>query len=155
MIPSDDHHWIMSSLSFYPPETNTGTLTSWIPIITTFASPSGCESLYWSYVIGTLAVWDPGYGISVDTHIKCHPRAATSWWDQGRLGVDSATVVSLGPITCPSDYTTVTTMIQNQFSTFVACCPTYVENWELTSPWSSKSYLLILCSVVITRLSKP
>ena len=128
MIPSDDHHRNMSSLSFYPPETNGGTLTSWIPVGTTFPSPSGCESLYWSVVVGTLAVWDPGYGISVDTNVKCLPPAATTWWDQDRLGVDTLTRVSLGPITCPSDYTTGTTMIQNQFSTFVACCPTYVEN---------------------------
>lgn len=116
----------MSSLSFYPPEMNAGTLTSWIPIGTTFPSPSGCESLYWS-IVGTLAVWDPGYGIDVDTSVKCLP-AVTIWWDQYLLGVDSATVFSLGPITCPSDYTTVKIMIQNQFSTFVACCPTYIEN---------------------------
>ena len=128
MIPSDDYHRNMSSLSFYPPETNAGTLTSWIPVGTTFPSPSGCESLYWSVVVDRLAVWDPGYGISVDTNVKCLPPAATTWWDQDRLGVDTATVVSLGPITCPSDYTTVTTMIQNQFSTFVACCPTCVES---------------------------
>ena len=118
----------MSSLSFYPPETNGGTLTSWIPVGTTFPSQSGCESLYWSVVVGTLAVWDPGYGISVDTNVKCLPPAATTWWNQNNLGVDSLTRVSLGPITCPSDYTTGTTTIRNQFSTFVACCPTYVEN---------------------------
>ena len=118
----------MSSLSIYPPETHAGTVTSWIPIGTAVSSPKGCESLYWSYVVGTLAVWDPGYGISVDTSIKCHPPAATSWWDQGRLGVNSLTTLSLGPFTCPSDYTTGTTVVQDQSSTFVACCPTYVEN---------------------------
>ena len=50
----------------------------------------------------TLAAWDPGYGISVDTKVKCVPSAETTWWDQFRLGLNSLTVVSLGPITCPS-----------------------------------------------------
>src|SRR5271167_705514 len=118
----------MSSLSIYPPETHGGTVTSWIPVGTAFPSSSGCESLYWSFVQSTLAAWDPGYGISVDTNVKCVPPAATTWWDQDRLGVNSLTRVSLGPITCPSAYMTVTTIIENQSSTFVACCPPYVEN---------------------------
>jgi hypothetical protein len=118
----------MSSLSIYPPETHSGIVTSWIPVGTAFPSSSGCESLYWSFVPNTLAAWDPGYGISVDTNVKCVPPAETTWWDQNRLGVNSLTIVSLGPITCPSAYTTVTTTIENQSSTFVACCPPYVEN---------------------------
>ena len=123
-LPSDDDYFQNMGSLIYPPETNAGTVTSWVPIGTTFPSPSGCESLYWSYVVGTLAVWDPGYGISVDTNIKCLPPAATSWWDQARSGVNSLTTFSLCPITCPSDYTTVIIMVQNLFSTFVACCPT-------------------------------
>jgi hypothetical protein len=31
--------------------------------------------LFWSYVQGTLAAWDPGYGISIDTNVKCVPPA--------------------------------------------------------------------------------
>ena len=117
----------MSSVSTYLLETHAGTVTSWIPIGTALSSPKGCESLYWSVGGGTLAVWDPGYGISVDTNIKCHPPAATSWWDQDHLGVNSLTTLSLGPFACPSDYTTGATMVQNQSRTFVACCPTYVK----------------------------
>ncbi|KAF3908193.1 hypothetical protein AA313_de0202252 [Arthrobotrys entomopaga] len=120
----------MSSLSIYPPETHGGVVTSWIPIGSASPSSSGCESLYWSYVQSTLAAWDPGYGISVDSNARCVPPAVTTWWDQGRLGGNSLTVISLGPITCPSAYATVTTTIENQSSTFVACCPpnyTFVE----------------------------
>ncbi|PMD20631.1 hypothetical protein NA56DRAFT_170905 [Hyaloscypha hepaticicola] len=76
-------------------------------------SSSGYESLFWSYVQGTLATWDPGYGISVDTNVKCVPPAETTWWDQNRLGVNSLTTLSLGPITCPSAWTTVTTVIES------------------------------------------
>jgi hypothetical protein len=119
----------MSSLSNYPPETHGGTVTSWVPVGTAYPSSSGCESLFWSVVQGTLAAWDPGYGLSVDTNVKCVPPAETTWWNQVRLGVNTLTRLSLGPITCPSAYSTVTTSIgTNTSSTFVACCPPYVKD---------------------------
>ncbi|KAK6541153.1 hypothetical protein TWF694_008524 [Orbilia ellipsospora] len=120
----------MSGLSMYPPETHGGVTTSWVPIGTAFPSSRGCESLFWSVVANTLAAWDPGYGISVDSNTRCVPPAATTWWDQDRLGANSLTVISIGPITCPSAYSTVTTSVENESSTFVACCPpnyTFVE----------------------------
>jgi hypothetical protein len=88
----------MSSLPIYPPETHGGVVASWIPVGTAFPSSRGCESLYWSVAPDTLAAWGPGYGISVDTNVKCVPSAETTWWDQFRLGLNSLTVVSLGQL---------------------------------------------------------
>ncbi|KAJ6259078.1 hypothetical protein Dda_5975 [Drechslerella dactyloides] len=120
-----DDRQIMGSLSMYPPETSEGTVTSWIPLETAFPSSSGCESIFWS-AQGTLAAWDPNYGIFVNTSVKCIPPAATTWWGQAILGQNSLTRLSLGPITCPSAYKTVTTINVANIggtSTFVACCP--------------------------------
>jgi len=55
--------------------------------------------------------------------VHCVPPAVTTWWDQDRLGANSLTRVSVGPITCPVSYSTVTTSIENESSTYVACCP--------------------------------
>ncbi|KAE9372893.1 hypothetical protein N431DRAFT_376178 [Stipitochalara longipes BDJ] len=110
-------------MSNYPPETHNGIVTSWVPLTSAYPSSSGCETLWWSVVVSTLAVWDPGYGLSVDSNVHCVPQPVTSWWNQDRLGQNSLTQLSIGPITCPVDYTTVATSIVDQTSTFVACCP--------------------------------
>jgi len=112
--------------STYAPETHGGTVTSWVPLTTSFSVPEGCETSYWSVVANTLAAWDPGMGISADLDLRCQPAAATQWWDQDRLGKNSLTQMSIGPITCPSGYSTATTRVDDQTSTFVACCPPYV-----------------------------
>jgi hypothetical protein len=118
----------MSKLSVYPPETHGGIVTSWVPLTTAFAQSRGCEDLAWSVVLDTLAVYDPGYGLTVDPNIRCVPPAVTTWWNQDRLGANSLTKLSIGPITCPSSYSTGTTIIENESSTFVACCPPYVKH---------------------------
>jgi len=126
---SENDHWTMTSLSAYPPETHGGTVTSWIPLPTPWPSLSGCESYFLSFIPSTLVAWDPGYGLFVNTNSKwCFPPAATTWWDQDHLRTNSLTSFSLGPITCPDAYTTATTIVENQSSTFMACCPRYVEN---------------------------
>jgi len=107
-----------------PPETNGQVVTSYIPVTTAHPSASGCGEQFWSYVSNTMAAWDPGYGISVDlARTGCLPRAVTSWWDAERLGENSLTTVSLGPITCPQAYFTASTSVKDASSTFVGCCP--------------------------------
>ncbi|KAI1758824.1 hypothetical protein GGR53DRAFT_524353 [Hypoxylon sp. FL1150] len=105
------------------PETNTGVVTSWIPITTAYPTQPNCPSLIWKYVPSTLAAWDPGYGIDVDTDVTCLPKPVTTWWLQNRFGPIEATILSIGPITCPQAYYTATVSKKDESSTFVACCP--------------------------------
>lgn len=104
------------------PEVNGRTTTSWIPITTAFPQQPGCSDQIWSYVPNTLAAWDPGYGISVMDK-NCLPRAATTWWDAERLGPNTLTTISIGPITCPQAYYTASTSVKDGISTLVGCCP--------------------------------
>ncbi|KAG6366697.1 hypothetical protein INS49_000876 [Diaporthe citri] len=84
----------------------------------------GCTSAFWKWTDGLPIVgWDPGYGISIDTNLRCMPEAATAWWDQDWLGPNSETVTSLGPLTCPEPFKQVTTSFADASSTSVACCP--------------------------------
>ncbi|KAI1778186.1 hypothetical protein F4818DRAFT_289064 [Hypoxylon cercidicola] len=105
------------------PETNTGVVTSWIPITTAHPTHPGCESLIWKYNPTVLAAWDPGYGVEVDTDATCLPKPVTTWWLQDRFGPIKETVLSIGPVTCPQDYYTATTSKKDDSSTYVACCP--------------------------------
>lgn len=124
MTPFSLTAWSIKCMaSQYPPETHGGTVTSWVPITTVWPSQSGCDQSFWSYVPSTIAGWDPGYGMSVDASVSCLPEAATTWWNQERLGVNRQTVMSIGPITCPEAYTTAMTSAQDATSTLVACCP--------------------------------
>ncbi|KAI2469491.1 hypothetical protein F4781DRAFT_217982 [Annulohypoxylon bovei var. microspora] len=105
------------------PETNRGVVTSWIPITTAYPHQAGCDKYLWKYVPNTIAAWDPGYGISVQTDATCLPKPVTTWWLQDRLGPVKETILSIGPITCPQDYYTATASAKDASSTFVACCP--------------------------------
>ncbi|AEO63635.1 uncharacterized protein THITE_2085148 [Thermothielavioides terrestris NRRL 8126] len=108
----------------YPPETTDGVVTSWVPLTTIFTPSLGCESKF--RLDGpSLVAYDPGYGLDIDSRVKCAPPAVTTWWEQGRLGGgDDAghTAVSLGPLTCPSAWTTVASWVRAS-STQVMCCP--------------------------------
>jgi len=104
------------------PSTITKT-TSWMPVTTAFAAPANCSSIIWGAHAPWLAVNDPGYGLSVDPGLTCLPPPATTWWEQN----NTATAFSIGPtIVCPQAYTTATTSV-NDSSTFVACCPSWVQ----------------------------
>ncbi|KAI0179229.1 hypothetical protein GGR52DRAFT_297444 [Hypoxylon sp. FL1284] len=105
------------------PETNDDVVTSWVPITTAYPTQPGCANLLWKYVPNTIAGWDPGYGISVDTRASCLPNAVTTWWLQDHNGPIKETVLSIGPVTCPQDYYTATVSKKDALSTFVACCP--------------------------------
>lgn len=104
------------------PETNGNVVTSWIPLETAWPGNPDCANLQWNYHDTIIAGYDPGYGVTA-SDVTCHPKAVTTWWLQERLGPNTETVVSLGPITCPEDYYTVTQRAQDPSSTLIACCP--------------------------------
>ncbi|OIW23617.1 hypothetical protein CONLIGDRAFT_637587 [Coniochaeta ligniaria NRRL 30616] len=104
------------------PETNSGVVTSWIPITTGYPSVQGCDKIYWSVDPNPVAAWDPGYGLLV-ADSSCLPRPVTTWWDQQFLGTNTDTVLSIGPVTCPQAYYTAKTSVKDSSSTLVGCCP--------------------------------
>ncbi|KAG8162867.1 hypothetical protein KVR01_007345 [Diaporthe batatas] len=116
---------VLDAMAYRPPEFSTGTLTSWIPLITPYSMyATDCTSAFWRWrPEGTPVAWDPGYGISVDPNLRCVPEAVTTWWDQNWLGSNSETVVSIGPLTCPDPFTTAATISEDASRTRVACCP--------------------------------
>ncbi|KAI1389906.1 uncharacterized protein F4822DRAFT_217909 [Hypoxylon trugodes] len=119
------------------PETNSGTVTSWIPIPTTHPHQPGCESSLWKFVPNTIAAWDPGYGISVSTSPTCLPKPVTTWWLQDRFGPIAETVLSIGPVTCPQDYYTATASAKDSSSTLIACCPMEYDFVAFSDPGST------------------
>lgn len=110
--------------AYRPPESRSGTITSWIPLVTPYSMfPDGCTSAFWQWTDDVPIVgWDPGYGISVDANLRCMPEAATVWWNQQWLRLNSEIVFSIGPLTCPEPFKQVHTL-EDASSTKVACCP--------------------------------
>ncbi|RYP70609.1 hypothetical protein DL771_005322 [Monosporascus sp. 5C6A] len=119
------------------PETNGNVVTSWIPLESGSPANSECGDVRWNYVGNIIAAWDPGYGVSVDRAVTCHPKAVTTWWLQERLGPNTATTVSLGPIDCPENYYTATQNVQDSSSTLIACCPS-IESQGRTGQCTSR-----------------
>ncbi|RYP31408.1 hypothetical protein DL767_005808 [Monosporascus sp. MG133] len=109
------------------PETHGNAVTSWIPLESGFPVNSECGDIRWNYWGDIIAAWDPGYGVSADQALTCHPKGVTTWWLQERLGRNEATTISLGPIDCPDNYYTATQEIQDSSSTLIACCPSGFE----------------------------
>lgn len=112
------------SVTLYPAETSDGTVTSFIPLTTVWPSSSGCAS-YFRLNGPSLVAWDPGYGLEIDTNVRCAPPAVTTWWEQGALGGGGSehTAVSIGPLTCPQDFSTVASSVKDNSSTLAMCCP--------------------------------
>lgn len=110
---------------YRPPESTSGTLTSWIPLVTPYSGHAPqCSTKFWQWATDReLVAWDPGFGISVSKDLRCVPEAATTVWDQDRLGSNSDTIVSIGPITCPEAFSQVATSVIDASRTMVACCP--------------------------------
>lgn len=105
------------------PDSSTGTVTSWIPFNTPYSMHvEDCTSAFWASD-SELVAWDPGYGISVNHNLRCVPQAVTTWWAQGWLGLNTETVVSIGPLTCPEAFRQVATHVEDETRTRVACCP--------------------------------
>ncbi|KAK1701101.1 hypothetical protein BDP55DRAFT_10045 [Colletotrichum godetiae] len=111
----------------YPAVTDeNGTVTSFIALPTTFTPPTSCSTIYRLNGF-SLAAYDPGYGLGIDARVKCAPPAVTTWWEQGRLGLNSGeghTAISIGPLVCPERWATVATSVKNgTSSTLAMCCP--------------------------------
>ncbi|KAK1712773.1 hypothetical protein BDP67DRAFT_516870 [Colletotrichum lupini] len=111
----------------YPAVTDeNGTVTSFIALPTAFTPPTSCSTIYRLNGF-SLAAYDPGYGIDIDTRVRCAPPAVTTWWEQGRLGLNDGeghTAVSIGPLVCPERWVTVATSVKNDTSSTLAmCCP--------------------------------
>ncbi|KAF2645608.1 hypothetical protein P280DRAFT_513504 [Massarina eburnea CBS 473.64] len=115
-------------------ETNGREVTSWIPLTSVFKPSPGCESVF--RLNGpSLVAFDPGYGLDINTGVKCAPSAVTTWWEQARLGVggDDHTALSIQPLTCPDLWTTVATFTKNTSTTQIMCCPSGYSNQRSTS----------------------
>ncbi|KAK7455428.1 hypothetical protein Landi51_02632 [Colletotrichum acutatum] len=111
----------------YPAVTDdNGTVTSFIALPTAFTPPTSCSTIYRLNGF-SLAAYDPGYGIDIDTRVRCAPPAVTTWWEQGRLGLNDGEghiAVSIGPLVCPERWVTVATSVKNDTSSTLAmCCP--------------------------------
>lgn len=122
LISPPQHFCKMASLT-YAPSTLSGTTTTWLPITSAWPSVAACQTIVWNNPVYTQYndVNDPGYGILVDKALTCLPPVATTWWEsQPNDGVNT---YNLGPIVCPSAYSTATTSTKGIGSTWVACCP--------------------------------
>lgn len=113
----------------YPAVTGGATVTSFVPLTTSF-TPSAACSEYFRLNGPSLVAFDPGYGLDIDTDVRCVPSAVTTWWEQGRLGGNGEghTAISLGPLVCPHEWHTVVSSTVDQSSTLAMCCPSYVRS---------------------------
>ncbi|KAI1772811.1 hypothetical protein F4818DRAFT_443695 [Hypoxylon cercidicola] len=125
----------------YPAVTNNGAVTSFVPLATVFTPSAGCSE-YFRLNGPSLVAFDPGYGLDIDTDVRCLPSAVTTWWEQGRLGGDGEdhTAISLGPLVCPDEWQTVASSVEMS-STLAMCCPSslvYGDNKSDTKLYSGR-----------------
>ncbi|KAF1827946.1 uncharacterized protein K489DRAFT_32124 [Dissoconium aciculare CBS 342.82] len=106
------------------PKTQGGTVTSFLPLTTTYTAPASCSSIF-QLEGPDLVAFDPAYALRVDSKVVCNPSAVTSWWLQALLGVNTAdhTDIQLGPLVCPSGWQTLASSVSDKSSTFAFCCP--------------------------------
>jgi hypothetical protein len=112
--------------SQHSPETSSGIVTSWLAVTTAWPTQAGCSSALWNVWSTAIVAFDPGYSLSVDKRSSCLPPAAMSWWEQDH-STHTGMTLSLGLLVCPQAYTTASSSEKHNFSTFIACCPSYVE----------------------------
>ncbi|KAI0965894.1 hypothetical protein F4678DRAFT_310512 [Xylaria arbuscula] len=117
--------------TLYPAATSDGAVTSFLPLTSLFTPSAECSD-YFRLNGPSLVAFDPGYGLDIDPQVRCVPSAVTTWWEQGRLGVndDDHTAISLGPLVCPYEWKTVATSVEDKSSTVAMCCPSgyYLAN---------------------------
>ncbi|KAJ2902384.1 hypothetical protein MKZ38_000630 [Zalerion maritima] len=115
----------MTKASTYPAETGpSGDVTSFVPLTTRYTYSPSCSEAF--RLNGpSLVAFDPGYGLDIDSDMICQPGAVTTWWEQARLGInqDEHTAVSLGPMKCPSGWSTLASSTKDKSSTLAMCCP--------------------------------
>lgn len=106
-------------------ETRTGTITSWLSLITSPPIDPRCSDHLYDPdgEHHTMIAFDPR--LEVVANMTCLPREAAEWYTQKNLpfGATTGTVTSLGPMSCPNGYTTASTRKKDLTSTMVFCCP--------------------------------
>ncbi|KAL2012379.1 hypothetical protein VTN00DRAFT_5097 [Thermoascus crustaceus] len=116
----------------YPPETNHGTVTSWIPLAASWSMPPECSSSFHLSIFPAdiaLVAFDPGYSFSVSSSVTCLPPEIIALWVRGQteasgIGTSQApTVSSILPIICPDGYYTAKELAVDQSTSVVTCCP--------------------------------
>jgi len=111
-------------MSTRPAETVGAITTSWVPFTTPGPSLSPeCSSAFYISPNDpkSIAAFDPWYGQFVNTALHCQAAQQTTWWDQANLA--QSTLWNLGPLACPSGYTSAASQSVNAVSTVLACCP--------------------------------
>ncbi|KAI0016764.1 hypothetical protein F4780DRAFT_661830 [Xylariomycetidae sp. FL0641] len=119
----------MATGTFYPAETSHDVVTSFLPLTTTYTPSPSCSGVY--RLNGpSLVAFDPGYGVDIDPSVQCAPPVMTTWWEQGRFGngdQEGHTAVSIGPLICPDEWSTVASSVKDKTSTLAMCCPSGYE----------------------------
>ncbi|KAJ5918617.1 hypothetical protein N7466_010609 [Penicillium verhagenii] len=112
-----------STATTIPAETDGSTITSFLPLATVYTFPGSCSTKY-RLDRPSLMAFDPAYGIDVQTGVDCGPAAVTTWWNSPDVTNGGyKTVVSIGPVKCPSDWSTVASSTKDSTSTALMCCP--------------------------------
>lgn len=115
--------------SLYPAETNSGVVTSFIPLTTTWKPPSSCLTKF--RLDGpSLMAFDPAYGLDNDVEpgAICGSPEMTTRWEQGLLGQGGSykTRLSIGPMECPKGWSTLASSTRDSISVLQTCRPSYV-----------------------------
>ncbi|EPE34386.1 hypothetical protein GLAREA_10080 [Glarea lozoyensis ATCC 20868] len=116
----------MSYITSYVAETSTGTVTSWLPIITPFSAASVSPGCSYPAVAQTTrsSRWMAYYGWGSQLE-ACLPTEVYKWWQTtSKPTAGLYTIFSMGPIVCPTGYTTATEISIAPRRFQVACCPT-------------------------------
>ncbi|TDZ40486.1 hypothetical protein C8035_v004146 [Colletotrichum spinosum] len=143
----------------YPAETDkSGTITSFIALPTPSTPPSSCSTVFRLNGV-SLVAYDPGFGIDIDTRVRCAPGAVTTWWEQGRLGLNDGqghTAVSIGPLACPDRRSTVASSVKDDTSTLAMCCPPdYTLAHGISGSMAGNCQSDVLADAVLTFASTP
>ena len=131
----------------YPPETNNGKVTAWIPLTTGWTEVSRCSFRYMRYIIPittqeariisdksiftdfttkitAFVAYDPVWGVKRPDFPLCVPDEITSWHHGYRNNIsDGPHLISLLPLRCPDAWWTVATFVKSGISTQAMCCP--------------------------------
>ncbi|KAH6662537.1 hypothetical protein B0J14DRAFT_285591 [Halenospora varia] len=121
----------------HPPDIVSGTITSYIPLTTTWPAVTECfeNLLSATYNDGTasLMAFDPWVGQYLDKTDFCLPPQATSSYNQF-ASLPVLTETDIGPIVCPELFYTATSEVLDAQTTGVICCPSsYTFNESATA----------------------
>lgn len=94
----------MSYITSYEAETTSGTVTSWLPIITSFSAGTVYPGCSWPAVAqsSTSSKWMAYYAWGTQLE-ECMPTEVYKWWQPTAKPAEGLyTVFSMGPVLCPS-----------------------------------------------------